>query len=691
MSVAGSSMTAMLPAAVPASPDQTLITLERRPPKPCANVEYRTGLSANLPDCRAYELVTPAETNGLSPLAALSDSPGAGFNNWLATPRGAGAGESLSYFTTGTLPGFEGNGLFDGYRAKRGAGEHPKAGWTSDLVGPSYQESAPGLSLPAQRGVAADQLYSFWLNRPEQDLEGALPEGVYLRMPDGTASPECMLEPQNQLDFELVGCGSLGTDSKATSQFISAGGTHVIFSSKAHLEPATPLAADNTEAIYDRTAGASTATVVSLKPGGAPFGATENAVYVAATEDGSAVVFKVGTKLYLSREGQTTEIAAGTNTFAGVSEDGTHVFYTDVANGSTPGELYAFDAETQVSTKVAKASIFVNVSPAGSHAFFTSKEVLDEAEEGTLGVDNLYAWDAETEAIRFIAVLVPQDFVSFAGRAEMNLGRWTTAINPGTHIGRADSPTRATPGGEVFLFQSHARLTAYENEGIGEIYRYDPAAEPGERLLCVSCDPSGAAPSADALLEDVNFGSGGRTTTLIANLTDDGQETFFQSSDRLLPEDANSVKDVYEWQAKGTGSCKRDGGCLALISSGQGESDSFLYGMSADGHDAFFRTREKLVGADVSGSPSIYDARIEGGIPDLPAEAPCQGDACQGSGSTPPTLPAPASTGSGDGNAEPEPPPPCAKGKHRVKGRCVAKHHKHRHHRRANHNRGAHR
>jgi hypothetical protein len=679
--------------------DLTLITLQRRAAKDCPNVEFRTGLSANLPDCRAYELVTPAETNGLTPRATSSGTAGTLFNNWLVDPRGSGAGESLAYFTDGTLPGFDGNGRLDGYRAQRDPGEHPAEGWTSELFAPSFEESGPGtLHLAKQQGVSSDQLYSFWKMEPEEIFAGTLPEGIYLRGPSG---------------FEVLGQGSLGTDLDVTSHYVSAGGAHAIFSSEAHLEPKAAPA--GTEAIYDRAAGDPTSQVVSLKPGNTSFAAGENATYVASTEDGSAILFKVGGVLYLRSESQTTEIATAPNTFAGISEDGERVFYAATSSDEAPATLFACDVETgpcagtgaHAPTQIAPSSIFVNVSSDGSHAFFTSKEAFTGSEENEAGEaaeageHNLYAWDAQAETTSFIAQLVSQDFDpnAFDGFPPgdlnlMKLDAWTRAINPGTFIGRANSPTRSTPDGEVFVFQSNARLTSYDNEGgHGEIYRYDPAAASGERLLCVSCDPSGAPPSADAdaLLQDTSTGTGVNNQTLIANVTDEGREVFFQSPDRLLPEDANGVFDVYEWQAKDeVEGCKRDSGCLALISSGQGEKHSFLYGMSADGHDVFFSTPEKLVGADVPGGGSIYDARVNGGIPDPPTPIVCDGDACQGPGSTPPALPAPASTATGDGNVPGKGKPRCRNGKHRVKGRCVKKHHKRKHpRRRANHDRRA--
>jgi hypothetical protein len=160
-----------------------------------------------------------------------------------------------------------------------------------------------------------------------------------------------------------------------------------------------------------------------------------------------------------------------------------------------------------------------------------------------------------------------------------------------------------------------------------------------------------------------------------------------------MPEDANEAEDVYEWKAKGAAGCERTGGCLALISSGQGEGDSYLYSMTPSGRDVFFWTEEKLVPGDVGASRSIYDAREGGGITEPASPPPCQGDACQGQGSQPPSLPSPATTGSGQGNERPSAGrKPCARHKRRVHGHCVARHNRgHRHHPRAKHKRAVHR
>ncbi|HEY5815256.1 MAG TPA: hypothetical protein VIS95_02840 [Solirubrobacterales bacterium] len=657
-------------------PAQAFATLQRAGAQNCPNVEFRTGLSAKLPDCRAYEMVTPADTRGLIPGATIGGTEGDWFNNWLVAPRGPLAGESVAYFI-GTLPGFEGSGGVDGYRALRGPGPHPASGWSTSLFGPSYaQVGIDGTGQ--QHGVAADQLHWLYgIGGATEALAETLPDGEYLRAPGGLAASPCNPTP-SQDDFELIGCGRLGTDPGAHSRLLTPGGSHVVFFSGAHLEPAAAPASTTT--VYDRGVGSDEAEVISLKPGGGAFGAGEDSTYLAATEDGEAVVFSVAGALYLHRGGETVQVSDAPSSFAGLAEDGGRVFFIDATFSGLnppPATLFACDVaggscagsgKAQEPTEIAKDAIFASVSPDGSRALYVAEEA---------GEPTLRSWE-EGGTTDLVGALHPQDLIGFSGEVSVNLARWAPAVTAGIRIGRNKSPTRSTPDGEVFAFQSHAQLTPYENEGHSEVYRYEPGAPPGEQLICVSCDPSGATSSGeDELL--VNSGDGGvaESTTLVPNLTDDGQAIFFQSADRLLPEDANDVQDVYEWKAQGYRGCERPGGCLALISSGQGDKPSFLYGMSADGHDVFLETPEKLVAQDAPGSHSIYDARVEGGIPDPPPPQGCQGDACQGRGTVAPGLPSPASAaGSGEGDVrETRPRPPCPKGKRRVarrgKVRCV--------------------
>ncbi len=688
--------------------DESFTTQVRRAPETCPNGEYRGGLSARLPDCRAYELVTPAASNGLRLLGIARNVASSIIDGPLTPPRGPGAGGNLSYFVNGTLPGFDGNGIFDAYNAARAPGDHPTEGWVNRLFSPTYKEAEPGLSAPLDsEGISPDQLYSIW-NVHVAESFAELSDGAYLRGPDGAANPQCLAgPPPAQLDFELLGCGSLGTDPAALGHYLADGGAHVIFSSSAHLEEAAPPA--STRAIYDRLAGSNQADVISVKPDGTSFGAGEGATYLGSSEAGDAVVFRTASALYERRAGETVQVAAAPFAFAGVFSDGGRVFYATTADGSTAAPLYACDTEVgpcagpgaQEPESIGPPGtegIFANVSADGSRAFFTSTEALtgseenDNGEVAEPGARNLYAFDLPTDATSFIARLAPEDFESdaFGGVERMNMGIWSTAVIPDPDRGLGLAPTRSTPDGGVLVFQSHARLSPYENEGVGEIYRYDPAAPPGERLTCPSCDPSGAPPSADGMLQDLRVDVLSPHAPL-ANLTDEGTALFFTSPDRLLPEDANAAIDVYEWRALGSSwgtvsgapQCQRPGGCLALISSGQGERDSVLFAMSADGHDVFIHTLERLVGADVIGSNSLYDAREGGGIPEPEAPVVCSGDACQPEGAPPLVLAAPASTGAEGGNVTGNVKKGCPKGKRRVKGRCVKpRHHKrHRRHR----------
>jgi hypothetical protein len=104
---------------------------------------------------------------------------------------------------------------------------------------------------------------------------------------------------------------------------------------------------------------------------------------------------------------------------------------------------------------------------------------------------------------------------------------------------------------------------------------------------------------------------------------------------------ASPSTDVYEWRAGGVDGCAVVEGCLALISDGRGGYLNLLLGSADEGRDVFFYTRSLLSPMDhgVEGSigeGNVYDARVDGGFPALGSPTvECEGDAC----STPPSAP----------------------------------------------------
>ena len=130
--------------------------------------------------------------------------------------------------------------------------------------------------------------------------------------------------------------------------------------------------------------------------------------------------------------------------------------------------------------------------------------------------------------------------------------------------------------------------------------------------------------------------------TLPANgsgLSVDGR-VFFNSTEGLVDRDLNEKEDAYEWEPQGfefghgSQPCNTAAGCIQLISTGSSPFASSLLGISADGTDAYFFTRDKLVEQDENGGTvKIYDARSLGGFPYSPPVIQCKAsDECHGRG-----------------------------------------------------------
>lgn len=201
--------------------------------------------------------------------------------------------------------------------------------------------------------------------------------------------------------------------------------------------------------------------------------------------------------------------------------------------------------------------------------------------------------------------------------------------------------SRVTPDGRSLLFEAsdgsslppayqHGNCNGNENGSTtglcseAYVYRADSSTPSRPDIVCASCNLAVPGVPGDAFL-NVRRGNGAALTTshLGRSLTDDGRRVFFDTTEALVPEDANGAVDVYEYDVPS--------GQVHLISSGKDPANSYFLDASADGHDVFFVTRAQLVGWDTNQAYDLYDARVDGGFPEpVPSNADCSGDACQG-------------------------------------------------------------
>ncbi len=668
-------------------------------PEPCPNAALRVQQSASLPDCRAYELVTPPDTGGHVPRISIL---GLGFGEVsFTTPPASATGNSVVFGSnSGALPGIGGGGFFDTYLASR-----TEVGWTSQFTGLSGAQA----ERPRPGGVSADHLYSFW---NVEEGQGTFSDVVtdyaqYLRGPVNSGhSPNCSVKSEPEGRFEVIGCGNLAAEPKAAGRFISSNGQHVIFDTTGKSDPVqleTCAPPTGIGAIYDRVPGGPT-HCISIPPANASLELeeefeTEDPVYKGTSADGTTVVFAVGDALYARLDNiETLQIAAGTTAFAGISHDGDRVFYLDNSTGlSVPqGEIYmcelglgscgAGQPQQPVQIGSGGESIMVNVSSDGSRVYFISQKSLG-GEESEEGESNFYTWNESV--LEFIGVLDPLDIEDVS--MGQGLGRWVTSAlspRPTATIGIAQVPARSTSDGKVLVFESRANLTntSYDDDGHLQVFRYESEATDSERLICVSCNPTGGVAASDARLQIPQEGqlvstnpSPVNAISSIANVSADGAMVFFQSRDRLVSRDLDGKLDVYEWETEKTGGCDRNDGCLSLISYGRSTADDYLYAMTPDGQDVFFLSGDTLASEDPDGIPSIYDARIAGGFPSaIPSEDACLDEACQPAVVAPTDLTPASSTFEGPGDPRKRGRAagrPCPRGKHKVakngRARCV--------------------
>ncbi len=696
--------------------DATFKTYEPFVPQAaCANQAFRTGPSAALPDCRAYEMVSPVDKGGGDIVASGGPDNGQEAAWRQSTPDG----ERLTY-TSKTAFGDAARGaIANQYISTRAA-----SGWSTHAITPAQGRTvfdpkfSEGFDLNTNFLAFTEDLCGALL--VDQNLvpltEDALPGHVNLYLRDNCGAGADGYEAlTKELSFPAASSLELGL---LYGSFSPKDG-HVIFGSDAAL---TPEATESPNAkIYDATDGQ--LRLVSMLPAGAaaadsagvgsafvPNTGRQSPLSRAISEDGSRIFWTAssfGSRQVFVRIDGTRTVAvsapASTVEFLSAAADGSLALYRQ---GET---LYEFDVDAETKTAVAgELGGVVGSSQDLSYLYFTSRQAL--AAGAVAGEDNLYLRKGGT--VSLIAVVSP---------ADRGVGTAVGPNNPPTIDSRSPftHSSRVSADGRHLVFMSNLSLTGYDNadantgEAASEIYLYDADSA---QISCVSCNPSGARPVGQRLRGAYlpsNPNGEGRTKLQAAAwlptwewsnhgkrlLSADGKRLLFNSFDGLVPEDKNDAQDVYQWEAPGTGSCrtesaryfKSNSGCITLISTGRSPEDSELLDASANGRDVFITTSSNIDPRDIA-FIDIYDAREGGGFPPPPPPTPpCVGDACQ-SVPAPPSDQTPASAVfRGPGDAKAPGARQCRRGTRRVvrrsKAHCVPRHQHKRH--KANRNRGA--
>jgi len=346
---------------------------------------------------------------------------------------------------------------------------------------------------------------------------------------------------------------------------------------------------------------------------------------LAVSGDGRRILFQAPAgagagAIYLREDGARTEQIANAGQLWTASADATRAFFITAealvpADDDSSPDVYMYDRQAPAGARYTLVSAatsgndgyaetVLGASADGHTVYFVCDGQL-VAGQPPVDALGLYAW--HDGQLRYVGA-----FQSL-GDALVNSPRTTWAF-----VSTART-SRVTPEGRFLLFMTtraagaagRGGFAGYDQEGQRELYVYD--AETGS-LACASCNPGGAAPTADAAIDVRESEATGPATSDSAQaLTDDGRRVFFNTADALVPEDVDGRSDAYEYDAAT--------GAVHLLSSGGGTAPSYVVDATASGSDVFIVTRERLLAGDGDNQYDLYDARVDGGLPGPPAHA----------------------------------------------------------------------
>lgn len=415
--------------------------------------------------------------------------------------------------------------------------------------------------------------------------------------------------------------------------------------------------------------------------------------------------------------------------FVGADEQGTRVFFTTAQplvseDTNTANDLYMAKlecpgggeacaaAQREVSSlvlvsgalnagKAAEVQGAMRVAPDGSRVYFVAQGVLSGANaEGAApvkGADNLYVYDSISGgAPAFVADLCSGPGLSGVSRDSRCPSNLTETSGTGLNQSNdsslwlsPESKAQTSGDGSFLLFSSYGQLVPGDTDTSKDIYRYDAMTGSLERVSVGEdgYDANGNDSRFDATIPYQKLQEAGNVYKQedmeTRAISEDGSRVVFTTAAPLSPDAVNGLENVYEWHQEPG---EPGEGRVSLISTGASNEAASKTVISPSGRDVFFITSQGLVPQDTDGADDIYDARLGGGFPVVPAPVePCSGDACQGPLTTPAPLLVPGSVVQAPGENLPEPAPAaavskstktkqvakCRKGYVKKKGECV--------------------
>ena len=399
---------------------------------------------------------------------------------------------------------------------------------------------------------------------------------------------------------------------------------------------------DNPATVND--ANVDTFTPLISRSGTRTFFTTDESMSASDTDSVSDVYARnANGSLTLLSDGPFTPDPALPAGVAGASADGSRVFINTAerlwqfTDSDSTIDAYAREPDGSIteisdhptsSPDAAVDAFFGGSSADGSRAFFVTTESMVAGDTDATAGD-VYARNADGSVTLITGSTVnpdPERAADFAG-----------ASADGTRVFFGSAESRSTFGDtddydDVYARNANGTLSLISdhpttNPDAAEAAGFGGASADGTRVLFFTAEQMLTSDS-DAVLDVYSRNADGTLSHLSDNpatSTDaglpavprgasaDGQRTFFDTAERMLPSDTDSAIDVYARNA--------DGG-LGHVSdhpatTTDGANDVLFRTASADGSRVFFTTEERLLASDTDAADDVYARNADGTLSQL--------------------------------------------------------------------------